>query len=62
VIRDAEDVELEAAVEVDQLRQCQLAVAPRRVRVELAEQEVASHGASVVCAGERLGNRAVKRA
>ena len=38
VICDAEDVEPTVAVEVDKLAKRQAAVAPRRVRVELAEQ------------------------
>jgi hypothetical protein len=38
VIGDAEDVEAGAAVEVDELRHRQLAVAPRGVSVELTEE------------------------
>ena len=38
VVRDAENVEADPAVEVDELPEGQCAVAPRRVRVELAEK------------------------
>jgi hypothetical protein len=38
VIRDAEDVEAVPAVEVDELRNRELAVAPGRMRVQLTEQ------------------------
>jgi hypothetical protein len=39
VIRDAEDVEAGLAVRVDEVAGRQVAVAPRRVRVELAEEK-----------------------
>jgi len=42
VVGDAENVEAGSAVEVDQLRHRQLAVAPRRVSVELTEESRAS--------------------
>jgi hypothetical protein len=63
VIGDAEDVEPGAAVEVDEIPQGELAVAPRRVRVQLAEQRPRDrapiHEASVRRRGMRTGNEVV---
>src|SRR5688572_19311485 len=62
VIGDAEDVEPGAAVEVDELPEGQLAVAPSRVGVELAEQRPRRrlvHEASVRRGGRQMGNQVV---
>jgi hypothetical protein len=50
VVRDAEHVEASAADEVDELAHAQLAVAPRRVSVELGKQRFrpGSHDISMV--------------
>src|SRR6185436_15500952 len=53
VIRDAEDVEPAAPVEVDELGDGQFAVAPPRVRVELAEQRTQTSSHWFQGAGER---------
>src|SRR5207244_209999 len=45
VIRDAEDVESLPPIEVNDFGKGEVAVAPRRVRVKLAEEECASHRA-----------------
>jgi hypothetical protein len=57
VVGDAKDVEAEAAVEVDELRELELAVTPGRVRMQL-EEEVVSHVSSVIStAGTRATGR-----
>ena len=43
MVGDAEHVEAVAPVEIDDLAERQLPVAPGRVRVQLAEQEIAAH-------------------
>jgi hypothetical protein len=58
VIRDAEDVEAGAAVEIDELPQCQLAVAPGGVGVKLAEQ-LGFHALSFGRRGRHVGNGVV---
>jgi hypothetical protein len=50
VVGDAEDVEALPPVEVDELRHRQEPVAPGRVGVELAEEQVGLHDLSVAAA------------
>jgi hypothetical protein len=51
VVGDAEHVEARSSVEIDQLGERQLAVAPRRVGVELAQQCRPPHAHLPKCAG-----------
>jgi hypothetical protein len=63
VVGDAEDVEARAAVEVDELAERELPVAPGGVRVELAEECLRSvslaHALSVLRRAGRVGNGVV---
>jgi hypothetical protein len=43
MVRDAKDVEPSASVQVDQFRERQVAVAPRRVRVQLTKEHAVTH-------------------
>jgi hypothetical protein len=60
VVGHAEDVEPAAAVQVDELRECERAVAPARVGVELAEQrlDLPAHPVRVLLRAEDAGERA----
>ncbi|MGH3083024.1 MAG: hypothetical protein ACRDNP_03010 [Gaiellaceae bacterium] len=60
VVGDAKDVDAVPAIQVDELGHRQEPVAPRRVGVKLAEEQVGSHGLSVAAACESRGVGVVK--